>query len=438
MSISFRIIYILSFCLLFACKQKEINTQKIDGVVTQLSYIWKSSISSTDRIGADFYRGYVVNGHGVLCSFKSWSNGQGSTRQSYLVLKNVENGKDIWKWDALVNKRFTRPLKNNVVIHKNNLWIHDGYSDYCLNATTGQSVFQFTKDFSTIAGITSIEDQIYFVANGRNANQKEQFADSFYQLNTVGSGFTEMDQPPYNQEYSYYNQSGYYIGSMMNLTAFRHHETDYLVVPYMEMGPPSVVNPAKKTNRTFFGLYNLSDRKWAFDRISISFPDEIVTQSNVPIVYDNSVILSCGPFVYAFELFTGKRKWERRLTNAPTSPIDMLLANNVLIVNMGDALLYGVDVSTGKVLWTQKSSGISSDLYHQNGVVYWIPSKNLRAVDLETGKLLWDMPSIDQVQEPGSESVWWGFVTGIPGKNGEKGKIFATSDHYLYCFEAIR
>jgi outer membrane protein assembly factor BamB len=97
-----------------------------------------------------------------------------------------------------------------------------------------------------------------------------------------------------------------------------------------------------------------------------------------------------------------------------------------------------LDTNTGSKLWELQSSAMASDLYHQDGMVYWIRSKNLLAADLATGKNLWDMASLDRKEENRPDSWYGGFVTGIPSKDGKKGKIFATTNLNLYCFEAIR
>jgi hypothetical protein len=75
------------------------------------------------------------------------------------------------------------------------------------------------------------------------------------------------------------------------------------------------------------------------------------------------------------------------------------------------------------MLWPTKSNSLASDLYYQNGVIYWVPLDNLRAVDLQTGKLQWNLDHPESTEVKGRISKWHGFVTDVPGENGEKGRI---------------
>jgi outer membrane protein assembly factor BamB len=117
----------------------------------------------------------------------------------------------------------------------------------------------------------------------------------------------------------------------------------------------------------------------------------------------------------------------------------MIVVGNKVILNSGNATLYCLDAQTGHILWTQKSSAMSSDLYHQNGVVYYMITKTLNAVDIETGKLLLNMAAPDSREDITGETSWfWGFITGVEGKDGKKGRIFATTNLNAYCFEALK
>jgi outer membrane protein assembly factor BamB len=223
---------------------------------------------------------------------------------------------------------------------------------------------------------------------------------------------------------------------MRSVYALRRNEEDLLVVPFLESGPKVEVN----RNRALFGLYSLSKKQWIYARISISPADYGGGPALMPVVMNDKVFHANLTTSSAFELSTGKPLWEKRLTPVQTDIVDMIVVENKVILNSADAKLYCLDAQTGNILWTQKSSYMSSDLYHQNGVVYYMITQTLNAVDIETGKLLLNMaaPDSKEGKTKGEASWFWGFVTGIEGKDGQKGRIFATTNLNAYCFEAVK
>ncbi|WP_198034470.1 outer membrane protein assembly factor BamB family protein [Dyadobacter tibetensis] len=405
-------------------------------MVTQLPYQWRSSLTD-GAFGQKLYNGYTIRNTGVLCELKREANSDNSSWKSSLALKDAITGKNLWIWDDFYDNKLIRTLNDDIVVIDNKIWVHDLMADYCIDATKGSTIWKYQRVFPAYSEACNIEEDFYFIANGLIAHKEGKIADSFFKYISNGSDYTELGHPPYDEKYAYHNGLGYYLGSLKDIYAFRRDNINYMVVSYVEMGPR--IGPTQQpSNSSFLGLFNLSDNVWEYDRIPVSFEGEFGTLSLKPIVNEDNIFLTSGNFVLCFDLFTGKKKWHRRLTSAWTGPVDMILADHKLLVNMADATLYCLNSIDGSKRWTQKSSSLASDLYHQNGIIYWIPLGNLRAVDLETGKLLWNLDTIEREAVKSHKSEWHGFVTGIPGKNGEKGKIFATSDHYLYCFEAIR
>jgi hypothetical protein len=70
--------------------------------------------------------------------------------------------------------------------------------------------------------------------------------------------------------------------------------------------------------------------------------------------------------------------------------------------------------------------------------VYYIASQDLLATRVSDGKLLWKLLCPDYYTEKRGDSWFMGFVTGLPGKNGKKGRIFASTNLNVYCFEAAQ
>jgi hypothetical protein len=134
------ITYLVVFCGLLSCNpQREPIAKDPDGVITRLPYIWKSALSD-QVLGGGLFHGYVIGGKGpgpggprplgLLCVGLRKSADPLIHHESYLILKNIETGEDIWVWDDLFNKTLERTLNRSIAIYKDLLLLHDRSTDY--------------------------------------------------------------------------------------------------------------------------------------------------------------------------------------------------------------------------------------------------------------------------------------------------------------------
>jgi outer membrane protein assembly factor BamB len=428
------------FCVLFsgllACNPEKITTQTDrDGVVTQLPFIWKSSISD-GTLGYGLDHGYVIDEKGVLClSIRKPSSSQDLIDELYLQLKSVHDGSNLWTWDDFFGKKIGT-IRRGIKLYEGKMLIHNGTSDYLIDSKLGKTIWKRKNNLPSSGPQPAfLNDKFFVTSNTLASSNNGRMEEGIFEGDATTGNLRELVKPNYSEEYAIHRpDSEYYIGSLINIEAFTRNNNEYLVVPHVEAGPV-VKNTA---DRSFFGLFNLTQHKWVYERIPLGFHEDGAAASVMPIVDHERVYLTSLNSVACFDLMSGEKIWEYRLSSGGVIPMDMLVAENKLVVNCTNARMYCFDSKNGKNLWTQPSSAIASDLYHQDGIVYWIRTDNLRAVDLETGKMLWDMKSLDKIEENRPDSWYNGFVTGIPSKNGKKGKIFATTSLNLYCFEAIR
>lgn len=115
-----------------------------------------------------------------------------------------------------------------------------------------------------------------------------------------------------------------------------------------------------------------------------------------------------------------------------------LIADNILVANCEDGYIYGLNPETGNQLWKEKSSGTSTRMHYQKGVVYYAGGGDrlLHAVEVQTGKHLWKLQSPDLKQD--SRAFYNGMVAGSPGQGAEKGKIFVNTGLHIYAYEAAQ
>jgi outer membrane protein assembly factor BamB len=434
------ITYLVAFCGLLSCgSQKEPIAKDPEGVITRMPFKWKSALSD-QVLGGGLFHGYVIGGEGtrgpaLLCVGIRKHADPKLHHESYLILKDTETGKNIWVWDDLFGKVLGRTLHRSIAVHNDLLLLHDYGADYCIDIQTGQTVWKKVREFSAAQEVSCLDNLFYFTALSRDSKDSALIKDSFYEGDFRTGEIRELAGPHYSRQYTHMVGAQRTVGTMGSVYALKRDKKNLLIVPFDECGPETPVTRL----RALYGLYSLSKNKWIYDRVPTSPADHGGGSGLMPVVVNDKVFLTSLTTVSAFELSTGKLLWAKRVTPVLTGFLDMIVVGNKVILNSGNATLYCLDVQTGNILWTQKSSAMSSDLYHQNGVVYYMITKTLNAVDIENGKLLLDMAAPDSREGKTDKDSWfWGFVTGVEGKDGQKGRIFATTNLNAYCFEALR
>lgn len=418
-----------------ACNPEKITTETDkDGVVTQLPYIWKSS-SSNGPLSTGLHRGVIIENRGVLTLAVRESTRPNTQGERYLQLKDLETGHNLWTWDEFQNKS-TGTLRQSIGLYPGSMLLHDASTTYFINTVTGKTIWKTRQPEIRLGPYPAFLGDRYFVpGNSLQSQRKRRIEPTIFAGDVRTGELKEFVMPRMSDEHAYFEMdSTYYRGSMLNIEALSRNGIDYLVVPFTEPGPKDQYNHT----RGYFGLYNISENKWVYERVAIRPHEGGASSCLKPIVHDDKVYVTSLTTVGCFELMTGKEIWRRSLTDMFTGFNDFILVGDKLLLNGDNATLYCVDANTGSQRWTQKASALTSDLYHQDGVVYYIYTKSLLAVDIQTGKLLWDMPSPDIKLRKRQDSWFTGFVTGLPARDGKKGKIFASTNYNVYCFEAVK
>lgn len=413
---------------------REVDLVQTDanGVAIQLPHLWKSSLSD-GTLGYGLRHGFIYNG-GILCvgMRKSTKTQYAQNGEQYLVFKDVNTGQNLWSWDDRIEQQSYFNITKGIAFYEGRMLFYDQKYQYCIDTQTGRTVWKVRRDIEYNPTMSQLGPLFFATAIDEARTGKGLFASSILKGNINSGSIQYISTPTYSREFVSKNSA--WVGDVTNVVPVIRDVDTLLIIPHTEMGPE-----AKFTvNRCFLSLYNLSQHKWMYERAELSRAELGGTTSIMPIVISNRIYVTVLPSVHCFDLMTGKRIWDTLLEQRLTGFSDLIMADNKLLANSLLARLHCLDPQTGAVLWSQKSSAVGSDLYYQDGVVYYIASKNLLAVEVATGKLLWDLPSPDAREEKRSDSWFGGFVTGVPGKNGQKGKIYATTNLNLYCFDAAR
>jgi outer membrane protein assembly factor BamB len=179
-------------------------------------------------------------------------------------------------------------------------------------------------------------------------------------------------------------------------------------------------------------LYNLTQKKFVYEGLAMKEAGYLLAVNGHLQVNNGKVYDAIDRFTVCHDLLTGKQLWERTFG----SLCDYQLATeDKLLTYISDGFLYCLDANTGQTIWKQECV-VTSNMLSLNGVVYYTANRQLRASDLQTGKLLWSIESPDWRKNDAAR--FRGFVAVVAGKAGQKGRVYAHTGLYAYCYEAIR
>jgi outer membrane protein assembly factor BamB len=434
---------ITSFLLIslfgLGCKKLELTTKtNTNGVTVEVPLLWGASTTDGPPIGG-FASGKIYQNKVLCIGSKKLPNQSNINAQGheYLMFKDINTGKTVWEWDDTrlpFNDYFS--TTDGYFFESSRLFINAGRNHYCINTQTGQTIWKEKRTETIKAECLNIGNSYFVIGNVVVKDNPQLYITTIFGGNTENAHlFREIVRPNYNPDISHIQSN--FVGSNQKPAYTIVKKDTLLFIPFVEVVPHN----QQQGSRSLIGLYNLSKKNWIYDRHQVSDPANGGGLSRVIIdgdkVYATKETLPRK--VVCLELMTGKTIWETPVENYNTPLINLELTNGEVIVTTGMGNIIVLQREAGYKVWAKDVGGaINGTLQVQDGIVYCIANKNLKAIEVATGKLLWDIPSPDIKLNKISDSWFQGFVTGIPAKDGQKGKIIATTDHSIYCFEAIK
>ncbi|OQA94544.1 MAG: Outer membrane protein assembly factor BamB [Bacteroidetes bacterium ADurb.Bin217] len=218
---------------------------------------------------------------------------------------------------------------------------------------------------------------------------------------------------------------------LCDLPIQKQHDTDTVEV--------EVIIPTKINNQThvfigysykrkvYVGLYNKDSQSWVYTNIDydiaginknyhLSYPYFYLSTANSK--YEKYFI--CG------NITDGTLVWTSSIYGTKCNNLE--IDNKLIVSNDYHDSTICVDKYTGKQLWKINKNPYAF-LQELNGIIYF-DSGYIYAFDAETGEWLWYLEPHDGTR--------FNECKVVPGKDGKKGHILASSDKHVYCFEAIR
>ncbi|MGB4850410.1 MAG: PQQ-binding-like beta-propeller repeat protein, partial [Saprospiraceae bacterium] len=254
-----------------------------------------------------------------------------------------------------------------------------------------------------------------------------------YQTRVVFQGNFETGEihrilaPHFSTEPTFGNR----IGEVSSVIPFIENGDTLLSIIWQNIIPPD-------SFQTYLGLYNLTDRKWIYEKAHINAPAWNGVLLFPASIYDGKVYMSVGYGLYCHDLWTGNLVWKAKF-NAEIFFSGILVENGRVVANCEDKVLYCFGAVNGNLLWTGEGAGTSSPLTDRslNDIIYFSGGSSgfIHAVDMRNGKTVWKL----EPEKMGDGADFWkGDIYVVPGINGEKGKVITMTPMNAYCFEAYR
>ena len=237
-----------------------------------------------------------------------------------------------------------------------------------------------------------------------------------------------MLTPNYSRKYVGLGITRYHVGAVNDVRPMIIANDTLLLITYSEKGPE------RQEYEGYLALYNLSKKVWVYDRKPLWGERKVGILNGAVRVRGDKMYTITSNEILCHNWQTGERVWLKVLPSF--AEIQGIFEDRYMVLYDSMSTLYCVDADTGQQIWKLANETLAyTSSYCADGILYYLSKGNLRAWDLKTTKLYWDIPSDTPDKLDGH---FWVFVTGLPGKNGQKGRIFTRTGYHTYCFEAIK
>lgn len=439
-----KLLFLFLLGSLFNCKRPEDDVLKDEnGVVTRLPHVWKSSTSPDGGKLSSMFAQHIYDNRFILTAQRLTHNDQNPIADN-LSFKRLEDGKNAWVWgDRFSSTEGAVTFDYGIYTHGRVLFYNYGPRGYGIDQETGQTIWrkEWPQGTSRLLSTTGLGSHFYFTGTPPDIYAEKRFEESIYQGDMATGEVREIAKLKTFPDSVWYDPSGFdWIARGRSIKPFIRGVDTLLLVAY---DLPDIRPYYQNTPTSgYISLYNLTQKKWIYERMPMlsnvtTGVDSEAGGGNYPTIIGERVYYAVNMWVGCYYLMTGQRLWFQRVTPASLFS-DLIAAEGKLLANGMNARLYALEPGSGSLLWTQESSGIGSTMHYQDGVVYYIATDKLLATRVSDGKLLWKLNCPDAYTEYRTDSWFQGFVTGLPGQGGKKGRIYVSTQLNVYCFEAAQ
>lgn len=441
------LIYLISMTALFlmlSCnhdddKQNSQPDVFENGVLVKQQELWKADLGKQDNdLTASHYQPIVSNQY-VYAPSKNrgdeWdllgfriSNGQ---------LKWTQKVSNLDYWTFSGNPRDAKDI--HLYMGKSFKYLDKGIELVALNLKDGSIRWQHTLRGKTLGEKPMrLGNHFYFHYNPQNEDGSHAAIPVLYKGDVNTGQFEQLLLPKIDSIRLSHSKT---YGKIRGITPFKgKNNHDYLLIPFSEYMIEDGPSNTWSWGKLYYSLYNLTTNQYVYEKKYLMEKALILYEyAGASIYQDEVAILNAGDQLTGFDLYTGEILWTNKYDKGEGAFSYQMVGNTFVAAQRygGNAYCYGINPKTGQELWRVKTRGGCESMAQLNGVVYWNSRADTRlyAIDAATGKLLWRLKDPD----PESDSFFkHGSLNVQKGKNGEKGKVFASTYRRLYCYEAAK
>ena len=351
------------------------------------------------------------------------------TGKPTMILRDSQTGKVKWEWNDVIKE--SEPIwiaRGSVHQFETYLFYNYGPRNYCIDTRTGQTIWRKSTGYSAF-GNSAMLGSYYFTKGTPQALQDQSIVEDRVYIGDVKTGIErEIVMPKYSRK-SIRTEASWkqWIGLISDIRPIVDGADTLLLLPFTETGP------GRNEFEAYIGLYNMTQQKWVYERERLN--------EKWPEAFNTSWVMLSGDKMFSilnnaiacFNWRTGKLIWFKALPSFASIPTP--IEDKYLVVYSSDSRLLLLNINSGDTIWEKKETmSTTQQVYYDQGILYFMTA-NLNAVEIPSGNKLWNMPSATENKRSGH---FWGFITGSPGKGGQKGRIFTRTGYHTYCFEAIK
>jgi outer membrane protein assembly factor BamB len=418
-----RITYFIFLVFCLSCHKEEDTILDSSGVAVKLPSLWNTSISDDGKLAQVIIKDAIIyNGNNALVGGNK--NGDRS-----IISINGESGSKNWEWSDLLgllkNPSYKDPFyiyPSGYVYQENNSLIFPySTSTYNIDLNKGETRWKHKVALQRWDNITGIGNIFYTGGSPYDSTESAMI----YRGRTM----PELKEQAY-LSLKYQNNPSK-KGEVRDIHAFIYNSDTLLHIIYTEP-----ISDKNDWDRQYFAsLYNCSKKLWVYEQNTFYAGAGGARYKDNYIYYfigtNSAMSIRCD------NMMTGEQIWVSNVEGVPLTSW-LLLADGHLYSAGEDRMLYCIDASSGRRLWTVPNTGTCSNLSYLNGILYYLGGGDglLHAVDTATGKHLWKLKSPDLSTNSGA--WFYGTCVAVPGKDGKKGTVIATTGIHAYGYEAIR
>ena len=409
--------FLFALVIFFACCGKENSDENVKtndkGEIISLPYLWKFPLHQHEGNfihNPPLFDNMVFDERVLIPTTNSADSRN-------LTMINSNDGSKLWDWSEWFQPETEGGnVRRKIVSGNYHHWIN-GTRRYTIDLETGESVLRDrnAEDISFSTRNTSIGSKTFLMS--RIDNDEGFSTTALFCSDILNSHFELVLEVPYSSDT---------IGELNMVQGFDevlpyiNNGNEYLVVlssqPYLNWNYDIRVN-----------LYDWTDKNWIYtNKISVE-PKQ--NNSGWSMLYNDHLYFSAGREILCYEIMTGKRVWQRDFPHDFTFS-GFEISDGIMVANCENAVCYGINPTTGNIIWQSDGSGTASKLNNRimDGVVYFKGGGPafFFAKDINTGETLW---RLDPYEFETSNAYWTESVSVIPGKDGDKGKVIVLFWH---------